>query len=43
MRQGPVGALIVESPLEPELEDQLEDYCQAEGMTKTTVATQALR
>lgn len=29
--------------LEPELEDQLEDYCQAEGTTKTAVVTQALR
>lgn len=29
--------------LEPELEDQLEDYCQAEGTTKSAVVTQALR
>ncbi len=29
--------------LKPELEDQLEDYCQAEGVTKTAVVTQALR
>ena len=29
--------------LEPELEDQLEDYCQAEGTTKTAVVTRALR
>ena len=29
--------------LEPELENQLEDYCQAEGTTKTAVVTQALR
>lgn len=29
--------------LEPELESQLEDYCQAEGTTKTAVVTQALR
>ncbi len=29
--------------LEPELEDQLEDYCQTEGTTKTAVVTQALR
>ena len=29
--------------LEPELEDQLETYCQAEGTTKSAVVTQALR
>jgi predicted transcriptional regulator len=29
--------------LEPELENQLEDYCQAEGTTKSAVVTQALR
>jgi len=29
--------------LEPELESQLEDYCQAEGTTKSAVVTQALR
>jgi len=29
--------------LEPELEDQLEDYCQTEGTTKSAVVTQALR
>lgn len=29
--------------LEPDLESQLEDYCQAEGTTKTAVVTQALR
>lgn len=29
--------------LEPELESRLEDYCQAEGTTKTAVVTQALR
>lgn len=29
--------------LESDLEDQLEDYCQAEGTTKSAVVTQALR
>lgn len=29
--------------LDPQLEDQLEDYCQAEGTTKSAVVTQALR
>lgn len=29
--------------LDPELEDQLEGYCQAEGTTKSAVVTQALR
>lgn len=29
--------------LEPELEDQLETYCQTEGTTKSAVVTQALR
>jgi predicted DNA-binding protein len=29
--------------LEPQLEDQLEDYCQQEGTTKSAVVTEALR
>lgn len=29
--------------LDPELEDQLDDYCQAERTTKSAVVTQALR
>ena len=29
--------------LEPELEELLEDYCQAEGTTKSAVVTEALR
>lgn len=29
--------------LEPQLEDQLEDYCRTEGTTKSAVVTEALR
>ena len=29
--------------LEPQLEDQLEDYCRLEGATKSAVVTEALR
>ncbi|HEY6897788.1 MAG TPA: hypothetical protein VI279_11050 [Rhodocyclaceae bacterium] len=29
--------------LDPQLEDQLEDYCRTEGATKSAVVTQALR